>query len=54
VKAFISGASASDVYLVMVRTGDDGTKGISTVIVDNDAPGLSFGKPEMKVGISKV
>ncbi|CAK8678298.1 unnamed protein product [Clavelina lepadiformis] len=49
-KAFISGASATDVYLVMVRTGDHGPKGISTVIVERDTPGLSFGKVEDKLG----
>ena len=49
-KAFISGASATDVYLVMVRTGEKGPKGISTVMVDKDAPGISFGKSENKLG----
>ena len=49
-KAFISGATATDSYLVMVRTGEKGPKGISSVIVDNDAPGLSFGKSENKLG----
>lgn len=50
VKQFISGAGASDVYLVMARTGADGARGISTFIVENDAPGLSFGAPEEKMG----
>ena len=49
-KAFISGAGTSDSYLVMVRTGDAGPNGISSVIVDKDTPGLSFGKPENKLG----
>ena len=49
-KQFISGAGASDVYVVMVRTGDDGPKGISTLVVPADTPGLSFGADERKMG----
>ena len=49
-KAFISGAGASDVYVVMCRTGGEGPKGISTLVVPKDTPGLSFGKQEKKLG----
>ena len=49
-KQFISGAGDSDVYVTMVRTGGDGPKGISTLIVPKDAPGLSFGALEHKMG----
>jgi alkylation response protein AidB-like acyl-CoA dehydrogenase len=49
-KAFISGAGTSDVYVVMARTGADGPKGISTFVVEKDAPGLSFGAQEKKMG----
>ena len=49
-KAFISGAGVSDVYVVMCRTGQDGPKGISTVVVEKDTPGLSFGANERKMG----
>ena len=49
-KAFISGAGTSDVYVVMARTGQDGPKGISTFVVEKDAPGLSFGAQEKKMG----
>ncbi len=49
-KAFISGAGASDIYVCMVRTGGDGAKGISCLVVEKDAPGLSFGKQEKKLG----
>jgi alkylation response protein AidB-like acyl-CoA dehydrogenase len=49
-KAFISGAGFSDLYVVMVRTGEAGPKGISTILVEKDTPGLSFGKPEKKMG----
>ena len=49
-KAFISGAGNSDVYLIMARTGAAGAKGISCILVPKDTPGLSFGKPESKLG----
>ena len=49
-KAFISGASRSDLYVCMVRTGDDGPGGISCVVVEDGAPGLSFGAQEKKLG----
>ena len=49
-KAFISGGGYSDAYVVMCRTGDEGTRGISTVVVENGAPGLSFGGLESKMG----
>jgi alkylation response protein AidB-like acyl-CoA dehydrogenase len=49
-KAFISGGSRSDIYVVMARTGDETTAGISTFLVPKDAPGLSFGKLEEKMG----
>lgn len=50
VKQFISGAGTSDVYVVMARTGGSGPKGISAFIVDRDAPGVSFGAQERKMG----
>ncbi len=49
-KAFISGAGTSDLYLIMARTGADGPKGISCFAVERGTPGLSFGKPEVKLG----
>ncbi|MBP0578321.1 isobutyryl-CoA dehydrogenase [Labrys sp. LIt4] len=49
-KQFISGAGASDLYIVMARTGGEGPKGISTFIVPKDTPGLSFGASEKKMG----
>ena len=50
VKQFISGGGAADVYAVMVRTGDTGAKGISTLLIEKDTPGLSFGVNERKMG----
>ena len=49
-KAFISGAGASDLYLVMARTGSIGPAGISAFLVANGTPGLTFGKAEKKMG----
>jgi len=49
-KTFISGAGWSDVYVVMARTSDDGAGGISCFVVEKDAPGLSFGNNEKKMG----
>ena len=50
VKQFISGAGTSDVYVALVRTGGPGAAGISAIIVPSDAPGLSFGPNEKKMG----
>jgi alkylation response protein AidB-like acyl-CoA dehydrogenase len=49
-KQFISGAGQSGIYVVMVRTGNDGPGGISTLVVEGDTPGLSFGANERKMG----
>lgn len=49
-KAFTSGGSYSDAYIVMCRTGDDSPKGISAVIVEAGAEGLSYGAIEDKMG----
>ena len=49
-KQFISGSGVNDVYVVMVRTGDNGAKGISCLVVDKGTAGLSFGAPEKKLG----
>jgi alkylation response protein AidB-like acyl-CoA dehydrogenase len=49
-KAFISGGGFADVYVVMARTGGEGSKGISALLVEAGAPGLSFGAPVRKMG----
>jgi alkylation response protein AidB-like acyl-CoA dehydrogenase len=51
-KAFISGASVSDIYVVMARSGGEGPRGVSTFVVDLGTPGLSFGAQEKKMGWS--
>lgn len=49
-KAFISGGSSSDLYVCMVRTGGEGPKGISCLLVEGNRNGISFGKKEQKLG----
>lgn len=48
-QAFISGGGDTDVYIVMCRTGEQGPKGISCLLVEKGSPGLAFGKKEKKV-----
>ncbi|HSN36108.1 MAG TPA: acyl-CoA dehydrogenase family protein [Arthrobacter sp.] len=50
VKQFISGAGSSSYYIVMARTADTGNRGITAIVVPADAPGLSFGANEKKMG----
>lgn len=50
VKQFISGAGSSQVYVVLARTADSGSRGISAFIVERDTTGLSFGPNELKMG----
>ena len=49
-KQFISGAGEGDIYVVMARTGGDGSSGISTLVVPGDTPGISLGANERKMG----
>ncbi|WP_370335519.1 acyl-CoA dehydrogenase family protein [Parvularcula marina] len=49
-KAFISGAGSTDLYLVMVRTGEPGPRGISAILVEDGTPGLTYGANEKKMG----
>src|SRR5438128_3018957 len=49
-KAFISGGGENEVYLTFVRTGAEGAKGISALVIDKDMPGVSFGAQEKKLG----
>ena len=49
-KAFISGGSYSDAYIVMCRTGDQSPKGISALVVEAGNQGLSYGALEEKMG----
>jgi alkylation response protein AidB-like acyl-CoA dehydrogenase len=49
-KQFISGGGENEVYVTMVRTGEDGPKGISCLVIEKDMPGVSFGAQERKLG----
>ena len=49
-KAFISGGGENEVYVTMVRTGVDGPRGISCLVIEKDMPGVSFGAQEKKLG----
>jgi alkylation response protein AidB-like acyl-CoA dehydrogenase len=49
-KAFISGGGENEIYLTMVRTGQEGPKGISCLVIEKDMPGVSFGANEKKLG----
>jgi alkylation response protein AidB-like acyl-CoA dehydrogenase len=49
-KQFISGGGVNDVYVSMVRTGADGPKGISCLVIEKGMEGVSFGAPERKLG----
>ena len=49
-KSFISGGSTSDLYLTMARTGGEGPKGVSAILVENPSDGLTFGANEKKMG----
>ena len=49
-KQFISGGGENDIYVVMVRTGEEGPKGISCLVIEKDMPGVSFGAQERKLG----
>ncbi|AEG48762.1 Butyryl-CoA dehydrogenase [Sphingobium chlorophenolicum L-1] len=49
-KQFISGGGENEIYVVMVRTGDEGPKGISCLVIEKDMAGVSFGAQERKLG----
>jgi alkylation response protein AidB-like acyl-CoA dehydrogenase len=49
-KQFISGGGENEVYVTMVRTGEDGPRGISCLVIEKDMPGVSFGAQEKKLG----
>lgn len=49
-KMFISGAGATDLLVLMARTGEAGPKGISAFAIPANLPGISYGKNETKLG----
>ena len=46
-KSFISGGGTSDIYVTMVKTDDNS---ISTLVIEKDSKGLSYGQQEKKMG----
>lgn len=49
-KQFISGGGQNELYVTMVRTGEEGPKGITCLVIEKDMPGVSFGANERKLG----
>jgi alkylation response protein AidB-like acyl-CoA dehydrogenase len=49
-KAFISGGGENEIYVTMARTGEEGPKGITALVIEKDMPGVSFGAQEKKLG----
>ena len=49
-KAFISGGGENEIYVTMARTGEDGPKGITALVIEKDMKGVSFGAQEKKLG----
>ncbi|HEX8003076.1 MAG TPA: acyl-CoA dehydrogenase family protein [Mycobacteriales bacterium] len=52
VKAWVTHGGEADFYNLMVRTGEDGARGISTLLAPADTPGLKAATPERKMGMS--
>lgn len=52
-KAWITNGGKADFYTLFARTGD-GSRGISCFLVPRDTAGLSFGKPEEKMGLRAI
>jgi butyryl-CoA dehydrogenase len=54
-KFFITSAGEADIYMVLVRTDQEkGLKGMSTLLIEKETPGLSFGPPENKMGLTST
>src|SRR5688500_5340201 len=52
-KSWIAHGGIADFYTLFARTGE-GSKGISCFLVPGDLEGLTFGKPEEKMGLAAV
>ena len=52
-KSWITHGGRADFYALFARTGD-GSRGVSCFLIPGDLQGLSFGKPEEKMGLSAV
>jgi hypothetical protein len=52
-KAWITHGGIADFYSLFARTGEGG-QGISCFLIDKDTDGLTFGKPEQKMGLHAI
>ncbi|OBK76419.1 acyl-CoA dehydrogenase family protein [Mycobacterium sp. 1164985.4] len=52
-KSWITHGGRADFYTLFARTGE-GSRGISCFLVPGDLPGLTFGKPEEKMGLHAI
>src|SRR4051794_23856449 len=52
-KSWITHGGVADFYTLFARTGE-GSRGISCFLIPGDLEGLSFGKPEEKMGLAAV
>jgi alkylation response protein AidB-like acyl-CoA dehydrogenase len=50
-KAWITHGGVADFYNVMVRTGEDGPRGISCLLIPAATPGVTAATPERKMGL---
>lgn len=54
-KFFITSAGEAGIYLVLVRSAQgNGPQGLTTLLVEKETPGLSFGQPEDKMGLAST
>jgi alkylation response protein AidB-like acyl-CoA dehydrogenase len=51
-KAWITHGGIADFYTLMVRTSDDGGRGITCLLADADTPGMTADRPEHKMGLT--
>jgi alkylation response protein AidB-like acyl-CoA dehydrogenase len=51
IKQWISNGSCADYYILVARTSEDAKRGLSAFIVPAGTPGMSFGRPEKKLGL---
>lgn len=51
-KAWITHAGEADFYSLMVRTSDDGGRGVTCLLADGATPGMSATPPERKMGLT--
>ena len=53
-KAWITGGGRADFYTLFARTNPDPRRGVSCFLTPGQLPGLSFGKPEDKMGLRSI